>query len=144
MADLADIRAAIAAKLADALTPGIQVTAYDRLEPIPPCVFVIPGEIDWHLALEDGLEMYTMRVEALVGETTDEGPQKLLDELLASAGDRSIRAILESGPNDTGQVTLDGLVDDLIVVKTKGYQIDPHHGHLLCAEWFIHVYASGN
>lgn len=140
MADITAIRLALATVLESVWgdVQGGQVSAYMRPDPIPPLIQIVPGEIDWHQALQDGCEMYTMNIQALVSETTDLGQQQLLDSLLASTGEQSIKQAVEADP------TLDGLVDDLIVVKTKGYHsYRIGSGEFLGAEWQVHIYASG-
>lgn len=115
MADLTQIREAIAESLRS--ISDVQVSAYLLSNPTPPTLMVTPGEIDYHQALQDGMEMYTLRVQALVAHTGDIGPQQQLDGMLASTGNRSIKAAVELEP------TLGGLVDDLVVLKTKGYHL---------------------
>jgi hypothetical protein len=149
MAGLTEIREALAGRLRDSLPIDVvQVSAYLLANPSPPTVQIFPGEVDWHQAMQDGMEMRALVVQALVGQPTEEGAQRRLDAFLESDGDLSIKAAIERIDDGDQTVTLGGLIDDLIVVKTKGYQVyrqtDPPKPPQLGAEWLVHVYVTGS
>lgn len=140
MAKLRDLRAALVVNLKASIS-DVQIEPYLLDDPTPPTLHILPGETDWHQALEDGLEMRELIVQALVGTAIKEGAQVVLDEFLDSDGDTSVKSAIESDP------TLGGLADDLIVVKTKGYQMiknRPDKPAQLGAEWLVHIYVSGS
>ena len=117
MASLADIRAGIAANLAT--LQGMNVSAYMQASPTLPMIWVRPSApdgIEYHRAFADGVENWTMLVQAFVGVSSDIGAQKLLDTLLASSGATSVKAAIESDK------TLGGAAQSLIVTTCTGYQ----------------------
>jgi hypothetical protein len=147
MASLTDIREALAAALKESLPAGeVQVSAYILANPSPPTVQIFPGETDWHQALQDGLEKRELIVQALVGTPTEEGAQRRLDGFLASTGEFSLKAAIEKVAPGDQTVTLGGLVEDVEVVKTKGYQVYKTEGKppQLGAEWIVDVYVIGS
>jgi hypothetical protein len=139
MATVKEIRAALKTNLEN--IPGTQKSAYLLGSPSPPTLQIFPGEVDWHMAMNDGLAKREFIVQALVGQPTEEGTQVVLDEFLDETGDSSVKSAIESDS------TLGGLVDDVIVVKTKGYQLiknpsQPDKPPRLGAEWHVDVYVS--
>lgn len=135
MADLAAIRAGLAARLAT--IEGLQQSAYVLAQPTPPAVEVMPGPIDYDLAMGRGLDRRNFTVRAFVGLTGDIGAQKLLDKLLAKDGPQSIKAAIESDP------TLGGVVDDLHVRRNTGYRVFVKGSdQVLGSEWEIEVLES--
>jgi microcompartment protein CcmL/EutN len=147
VASLTDIREALAAGLKESLPAGeVQVSAYILANPSPPTVQIFPGETDWHQALQDGLEKRELIVQALVGTPTEEGAQRRLDGFLASTGEFSLKAAIEKIAPGDQTVTLGGLVEDVEVVKTKGYQVYKTEGKppQLGAEWIVDVYVIGS
>jgi hypothetical protein len=147
MASLTDIREALADSLRESLPAGeVQVSAYILANPSPPTVQIFPGETDWHQALQDGLEKRELIIQALVGTPTEEGAQRRLDGFLASTGEFSLKAAIEKVAPGDRTVTLGGLVEDVEVVKTKGYQVYKTEGKppQLGAEWIVDVYVIGS
>jgi hypothetical protein len=148
VADLTAIREALAESLRESLPAGqVQVSAYLLSNPSPPSVMIFPGETDWHQAMQDGLEKRELIVRALVGTPTEEGAQRRLDEFLSSDGEFSLKAAIEKVEPGDQTVTLGGLVDDVEVVKTRGYQIyktSPEKPPQLGAEWHVDVWGNGS
>lgn len=132
-ATMADIRVAIA----DALRaiPGVQASPYALSNPYPPAVHVLRGPILYDQAMQGGLHQPTMRVQAFVAETSDQGAQALLDQFLALDGVYSVKAAIEA---DT---SLGGVVQDLHVTTATGEQtyVRDQGGPLLGSEWTVEV-----
>jgi microcompartment protein CcmL/EutN len=147
VASLTEIREALASSIKETLPAGdVQVSAYLLPNPSPPTVQIFPGETDWHQALQDGLEKRELIVQALVGTPTEEGAQRRLDDFLASSGEFSLKAAIERIAPGDQTVTLGGLVEDVEVVKTKGYHVYKADGRppQLGAEWVVDVYVNGS
>lgn len=140
MADLSDIRAALAACFSS-LEDDVQVSAYMLEAPTPPAVFVFPAEIDYDLSMHRGLDKWLFTIQAVVNESIDRGGQVNLDEFLAPSGPRSIKQLVEA---DT---TLGGVVQAARVVSCTGYRKyvsdGPPRAVHLGAEWSVEVYSSG-
>lgn len=137
MASLADIRSGIAANLA--ALDGVQVSAYLLANPTPPTCTVYPDEVVYDRAGARGLDVWSMKVQAFVGVQSDLGAQQLLDEMLASSGTQSVKALVETDK------TLGGVAHDTRVTGCSGYRIYPQDGRaaVLGAEWSVDVYATG-
>jgi hypothetical protein len=137
MADLGDIRAALAANLSS--IPGLNESPYLLGNPTPPAAEVQPADIDYHQAMGNGVERWTLIVRVFVGTMSDKGAQIRLDRLLASSGSESVKAAIES---DT---SLAGAVDDVTVTRCTGYRIFNREGmpSVLGAEWTVSVLAIG-
>lgn len=135
MATLANVRAGMAANLS-ALN-GIQVSAYVLASPSLPVIWVRPAPdigITYHQAMRNGLEEWSMLVQAYVADTLDIGAQKALDNLIA--GSTSVRAALEADK------TLGGAAQDLMVESCSGYRQygKPDGTTAHGAEWSVLVY----
>lgn len=146
MATLAEIRAGLATNLrSDAgIGQDFQVSPYLLGDPTPPCIWVFPDEIDYAQAMQEGLDKWTLVVQAFVGGVADQGAQVVLDQLLAPTGAYSVRAAVESDS------TLAGVADDLTVTKCTGYQVYDNPAHLkalssaqlIGAQWTVEVFVS--
>jgi hypothetical protein len=144
MATLEDIRTALAAAL-DAAIDDVQISPYMLTNPTPPAIHIYPTEIDYDLASQVALGAFAMwkfTVQALVGLTTDQGAQKVLDAMLAPSGDRSVKAAVEADRS------LGGAVQDCRVETATGYRIYSFEtavgalrGPLLGCEWTVAVIA---
>jgi len=129
------LRAAIADNLST--IPDVQVSPYVLGAPTPPAIQIQPGMAEYHQTFgAPSAEWWEFRVHAFVANTNDIASQRLLDRMLESEGSVSVKAALES---DT---TLNGLVDDLIVVSRTGYQtfVPEGRGPVLGAEWVVRVF----
>jgi len=134
VSDLATIRQA----LADALDPigdDVQVSAYLLAQPTPPTVQILPGNQDYDLAFKRGLDRRTFTVQGFVPVNESDETQKLLDELMAPTGARSVKALLEA------DVTLGGVVGGLQVTADSGYAMQQHPTGIwtLLCEWTVVV-----
>lgn len=139
MTTLAAIRDGLRANLAS--IPGVQVSAYVLSNPVLPVVWIRPASdaVDYHRAMGNGLDEWSMLVQAYVGTPSDLGAQKKLDELLASSGSSSVKAAIESDK------TLNGAASDLIVDSCTGYleYARPDGSTALGAEWNVRVFQPG-
>jgi len=114
VATLAQIREGLATNLRE--ITGCQVSAYMLSQPTTPCLYVVPGDIEFDQAMQRGMDRWTFRVVALAGLASDIGAQKKLDEFLAPSGATSVKAAVEADR------TLGGVVDDLRVTAATGYR----------------------
>jgi hypothetical protein len=114
MADLADIRQAIA----DALSaiPDVQVSPYNPASPVFPVLFVLGhGEIDYgNLGFGRLDTQWNLIVRGYVSTNLDITSQQRLDRWLASEGDHSVKAAIEDDP------TLGGVVEWALVRRSIG------------------------
>lgn len=135
MGSIAAIRQGLASNLSS--IPGFQVSAY-IINPTLPTIWVRPSpetSIDYHRTMHNGETDWHMQVQAFVGDTTDIGAQKKLDELLENTGESSVFAAIESDR------TLGGACDDLKVEGCSGYHeyARPDGSTALGAEWSVLV-----
>lgn len=137
MADLADLRAGLAANLAG--VSGLSRSAYVLSNPTPPCAEVEPAPIEYDLAMDRGLDRWGFIVRVYVSANLDKGAQIKLDAYIASSGADSIKAALESDP------TLAGAAEDVHVTGCSGYRVYERGGQaaVLGAEWQVEVLALG-
>lgn len=134
-ASLTDIRTALAAQL-KTVDRDWQVSPYILANPTPPCAQVLPDEMDYHQAMQNGAETWSFVVQVIVALGTDEGAQRKLDELLESSGALSVKAALEADED------LGGLVSSVTVTRTTGYRtynLGPTQQEALGAEWTVSV-----
>lgn len=136
MTDVAALREGLRANLS--AIRGVQVSAYATSQPTPPGVQILPPAVEYDLAMARGLDRWTFIVQAFVSFSTDSGSQKLLDELLAPTGERSVKTALESdktlgGAADGMQVT--GADRPALVDRAGG-------GQLMLSEFTVVVHTS--
>lgn len=132
------IREGIAANLAG-IGDGYQVSAYVLTNPQPPCAYVKGGPIDYDETFGRGHDAWTWTVYVLVGYASDIGAQMLLDEFRAPAGERSVKALIESDPQ-LGGAALRAWVTN--VSAANEYVIEGQPPALGC-EWTVVVWADG-
>lgn len=135
-ATLAQIRAGLAANLAT-VSGKPQISAYALEKPTPPCLMVVgPAEIQYDLAMQRGLDRWTITILGLVGAVSDRGAQENLDLWLAPSGSSSIKTAIES---DT---TLGATVASVQAQTASGYKRYQYGGsELLGCEWQVEVNA---
>lgn len=136
MADIAAIRQALADNLGE-VALQMQISPYRLPNPFPPCAYVIPTEQLWPDGQRVDIETFHFKVVVLVANNDDVAAQQLLDQLLASDGEFSIKAAIESDPE------LGGNADDLQVLKAEiGHltKADAPTKTALGAEWTVAVY----
>lgn len=135
MASITSIREAMASALQE--IPGLQASAYMLANPTPPSAEIFPADISYDQAMQRGHDTNVFTVRVFVGETTDIGSQKQLDQYLESAGATSVKATLESDR------TLGGVCQYLRVTDCSGYRrtVMEGRGAILAAEWRVEVLA---
>lgn len=140
MSDLAEIRQGLADALAPLNEDGswISIYPYMRAEPNPPCIQVMPSEVQYDVAGSRGGDAVYMTIQAFVVANFDTAAQVQLDRLLAGSGPLSIKTLVEA------DATLGGKVDDLRVTESTGYQVymlRPGRP-VLGADWTVQVETS--
>jgi hypothetical protein len=135
-ADLLAIREAFRVALAPLEASGVQVSGYLIGTPTPPTVQVLPRTKEYDKAFKNGVDRRTFIVQGFVPVNEDVETQKLLDELMAPLGSKSIKALLEADK------TLGGVIGGLQVTSDSGYSMQQHpagFSTLLC-EWTVEVW----
>jgi hypothetical protein len=143
VAELASIRAGIAASLATLNTVGLemvedefvalQVSEYSLANPTMPSILVTGIEaVDYTVAFKREDVTFVASVQAFVGESHDESAQRLLDKLLM--GENSVRALLSADP------TFGGTVSDSFVSGQSGHKVfNLVNSKVLGAEWAVQI-----
>lgn len=143
MAELAAIRAGIAASLATLNTVGlemetdefrsVQVSAYTLLNPTMPSVLITGiSEVEYGVSFGNRDMTCTVDVQAFVGDTHDESAQRMLDMLLV--GTNSVRKLLAADS------TLGGTVQSAFVATQSGHKVfNLVNTKVLGAEWAVEV-----
>jgi len=137
-ATLAQIREGLRSQLATAFAATCQVTGYRKDSPRVPSIQVYgPDNVEYDVAMNRGLDRWTIVVMAFSGSIEERAAQEVLDGWLAPSGSGSIKAAVES------DITLGGKVASARVARSSGYrEYDlPHAGRVLGAEFFVDVYA---
>lgn len=141
--DLAAVRAGLAANVSAiaelTVSPYYDATATN----VPPFAIVRPNPevlIDYHEAMQDGLEIAHMLVEVYagaVGSGGDVAAQQRLDQYVASSGASSVREAIESDRQ------LGGASSDLVVTACRSYTEYPRPdgATLVGAQWALDVFA---
>lgn len=136
MASLTEIREGLAEAL-EKVDFDMQVSAYIRGNASPPFAQVVPDETEYHQAMGNGAETWGLVVQIVVALGTDEGAQRVLDEMLESDGALSAKAALEADQS------LGGLVSGVTVERTSGYRtyrLGATQAEALGAEWTVSVF----
>jgi hypothetical protein len=135
MATLAAIREGIAANLQALNGDGVQVSAYVLANPNLPAVQVLPGEVAYDQTFARGIDLYTLKVQAIAPLTVDIEAQRQLDDMIDEPD--SIKTLLEADK------TLGGAANDVHVTDCTGYQVVQLEGRgpTLFCEWTVEVRA---
>jgi hypothetical protein len=140
VSSLATIRQGLATNLGTLRSTyrDLQVSPYVLSNPTLPAIWIKPttGAVtEYHQAMIDGQETWSLSVQAFVGSNSDIAAQQVLDELLATNGGHSVKAALEADK------TLGGTVDCLIVRRCVSYlEYQRMDGSTaLGAEWLVEV-----
>jgi hypothetical protein len=140
MSSLAAIRAGLVTNLNTLKTTyqDMQISPYVLSNPTLPTIWVKPTQgnvTEYHQAMRNGQETWSITVQALVAGAGDINAQMVLDELLATSGAHSVKAAIEA------DLTLGGATDDLIVRRCISYQeYQRADGTLaLGADWIVEV-----
>lgn len=138
-ATLAEIRAGLEARLAT--IPDVVTSAY-MLDAPPDLTLQVmgPDAVEYDLAMQRGLDRWTMIVQAFSGSPDSQAAQMNLDNWLAPNGTSSVKAAIE------GDITLGGIVQSARVSRSAGYRIYdlPDRGRTLGTEFFIDIFNTGN
>lgn len=144
MADYTAIRTALAASLEPLVTSRqlSQADAYQLSSPSPPCAFVTVGPTTYDGAMGRGHDELTFLVVVLVGFSSDIEAQAALDQMLASSGPTSVKALIQADKR------LGGACQTLRVTEATGprlYALDTTRGSTtapaLGAEWTVEILA---
>lgn len=139
MADLADIRAAIASAL-EGVDGIAQASAYMLSSPTPPCAHVFPAEVDYDEAMQGGHLNLVLTVQAFASLTSDIGAQKILDPWIITAGGSGlVKEALEADQSLGGKAYV------TTVESCSGYQVyvQSDGRAFLGCEWRVVVQAAG-
>ncbi len=138
-ATLAEIRAGLETALAT--IPDVVTSAY-MLDSPPDLTLQVMGPdlVEYDLAMQRGLDRWTMIVQAFSGSPDTTAAQQNLDDWMAPRGTNSVKAAVES------DVTLGGIVQSARVMRSSGYRIYdlPNRGRTLGTEFFVDVFNTGN
>lgn len=134
MNGLTEIRPAIAAAFSS--LDDVQVSGYLVAQPTMPTIQVLPGSTDYDQAFRRGLDRRMFTVQAFVAVSEGEQSQKVLDELMAPTGARSVKTLLEADR------TFGGTVSGSRVISDSGYavQVHPSGVWVLLCEWTLEVW----
>lgn len=141
MADIAAIRAALAARLTTLLGNDGQASAYMQSDPTPPTLQVVGiSETQYDTAMNRGGDVLTMVVQGLTGTTADRAAQEQLDAWLDTTGATSVKAAIET--ERPSAVTLGGIVAACRVTGTNGHRVYkmPNGTDYLGAEWTLEIH----
>lgn len=140
MSSLALIRAGLVTNLntLKSTYQDMQILPYVLSNPTLPVIWVkpTPGAVtEYHQAMRDGQETWSMTVQAFVAGGGDKAAQIVLDELLDTSGGHSLKAAIEADK------TLGGATDDLIVRRCSSYQeYQRTDGTLVIgADWIVEI-----
>jgi len=134
---------AVRQAIADALQmDGVQVSPYVLAQPTPPGIQIPPPSVSYSYTMGStgsGLNEWEFIIQGFVSLNSDIGAQQLLDDMCATSGSRSVRALLEADR------TLGGTVETLVVtVQDPGRQVEQPPGNpMLLVEWHVTIYAKG-
>lgn len=143
LASLEAIRDGLAAALepvaADMRAAGLhcQVSAKALANPTPPTIQVMgPEKVDYLMVMQRGGVGWELVVQAFTPfEVFAPEAQEMVDAWLNPTGDRSVWVALEADE------TLGGIVDDVTVRSSEGYQmyVLPGIGAVLGCDWLVEV-----
>lgn len=142
MANLAAIRAGIAANLRTAFPTNVQITGYNLANPLAPAFEIEVDRVIYDGAMSRGHDEWLFTVRGFATSGTDQAAQMRLDPWLDSTGAESVKAALESDR------TLGGTVSDARVVQvTRVATFTPAASagtSFYGAEWQLRVIAAGD
>lgn len=124
--------------LADCLEPlGIQVLPYMSGNVTPPAIEVVPGDEEYHRAMQNGMHEAEFRVRLFVASgAPNRGAMEKLYSFMEPFGAGSVKETIEEGSG------LDGLVTGVRVKRRTGPRAFTRPGapSLIGAEWIVTVY----
>jgi len=109
-----------------------QVSPYMLAAPTPPAIHMLPTEVNYDQALQRGLTVAVLTVQAMVAFGLDVSTQQRLDGWVQG----ELKAAAESDP------TLGGTVQYVRVVAMTSYDVLalPDRGQMLAASFRVEVY----
>ena len=113
--------------------------AYDTMpdNPSPPFAVVVPGPINYDVAMARGLDEQEFDILVVVSRVHERIGQDLLDGYCDRSGPTSIKAAIE------GDRTLSGACDTLRVTQMRNYQaLAIGEVQYLAAEFVVQLYVS--
>lgn len=133
-ADVGDVMAAVAAKLAT--IRGLRVhNGYTDQVTVPHAVVMWPNPILYDSTMGRGLDEFNVEVVVLVGKTSDRQAGKNINKYVKGSGSTSVKAVLEADPSLGG-------VADTTRVKQAGVEEREVGGvGYLAAVFITQVYA---
>jgi hypothetical protein len=141
VADLADIRAGIAANLSASFSDA-QITGYNLANALAPAFEVELDRIVYDGGMSRGLDEWFFTIRGFATSGTDKASQMRLDPWLTSTGAQSVKTALESDR------TLGGTVADSHVTQVGRVQVfSPVASpgtNFYGAEWTLRVLAAGD
>lgn len=142
MASLRDIRAGIVSAI-KAVDPQVQCTGYLLENPQPPCFEIELGStgVIFDLAMQRGLDQWTIIVRGFTGATLDETGQRKMDDWLASSGGKSIKAAIEVD-RTLGGTCSDCQVERIGQIRAYSPVANPT-AKFYGVEWTLQVIAEG-
>jgi len=134
MASITNIRSAIATNLGT--ISGLRTSAEVPDNPSPPIAMVNLDSIEYHTAMQNGLNTLQFTVSVIVGRAAEREAQRRLDAYISPAGASSVKAGVESDR------TLSGECQDLVCTGVNSVgSITINDQTYLAAEFQVTVYA---
>lgn len=120
-------------------------TGYVPDSVVTPCFYVAEVEIDFDKAMGRKLDELRFTARAYSSRSDDQTGQKILDALLSTSGESSLKQAIEVARGAPGEMALGGLADDLHVQRVQGYRWFEHGtSTYLGAEFTIRVIGDGS
>lgn len=134
MASITNIRSAIATNLGT--ISGLRTSAEVPDNPSPPIAMVNLDSIEYHTAMQNGLNTLQFTVSVIVGRAAEREAQRRLDAYISPSGASSVKAGVESDR------TLSGECQDLVCTGVNSVgSITINDQTYLAAEFQVTVYA---
>lgn len=141
MADLSDLRAAVAAAITAAV-PDAQCTGYVLSDPTPPFfdIELAQPAVEYDQSMSRGFDLWRLTVRCCVSYAADIAAQKRLDSFVKSSGASSVKQALEADQ------TLGGVAYTVHVTELSRYapfQSRQTTSTYLGAEWTVEINTPG-
>ncbi|MEU6491089.1 hypothetical protein ABZ890_11930 [Streptomyces sp. NPDC046984] len=118
-------RAAQAVVLPDGL-PKLTCTGYVPDAVTEPHFFTGEVDVTYDRAMGRAMDELQIVCRVLVGRGDDIASQEVLDALLSGGGPASLKTAIEAARGAPGEYALDGLADDLQVMRVQAYRWYEH------------------
>lgn len=126
------VRAGLATRL-DTIT-GLRAFEYVPDSLAPPAAVIEPLEVDYHEAMQNGLDQYRAFVLVIVGRMSDRSSQARLDAYVTSSGASSVKAALEADK------TLGGACSTLMVINARPREVVVSGVEMLAYRFEVVIY----